>query len=200
MASDLNGILNHADLRLRAVRQLAGANNPHDARLSPSAAFRVLHDLASSPSTAAAAMALLHELQVHQVEVDLQEEEMRRSRAELEATLQRQLQLYDFAPVGQLTVDESTRVRELNLTGARLLGSERDELLGLPLESFLMPQSAGALRAMLAQFEEGARSRGITLHLSPAQGAPRTVHASVGLDPDGVHFLIGFVEAGGAEG
>jgi hypothetical protein len=74
------------DLRRRALAQLRVPAGSHEARLNSSAALGVLHELASSPSTAEAALALLHELQVHQVELDLQDEELRRSRAELEAT------------------------------------------------------------------------------------------------------------------
>ncbi len=119
-----------ANLRLRALRRLAGENGSHEERLNAAAAFRVLHELASSPSTSASALALLHELQVYQVELDLQEEELRRSRAELEATLIRQVQLYDFAPVGCFTVDPNTVLRELNLTAASMLDAERGQLLG----------------------------------------------------------------------
>jgi PAS domain S-box-containing protein len=194
MATDLNGILTQAELRARAVKRLTGTNGSRDSRLKTSAAFQVLHDLASSPSTAAAAMALLHELQVHQVEVDLQDEELRRSRAELESTLVRQVQLYDFAPVGCLTVDKSTVVRELNLTAARMLGCERDQLLGRNLDAFLTPQSARALQAMLTRVVHGASTVAAELQLVAGRRTPRGMHASASRDPDGQHFLIALIE------
>jgi PAS domain-containing protein len=194
MMSDLNGIESQADLRLRALKQLTGANGSHNARLNPSAAFRVLHDLAASPATATAALVLLHELQVHQVELDLQDEELRRSRVELEATLIRQVQLYDFAPVGCFTVDRSTALRELNLTAARMLGSGRDQLLGRSLGSFLAPQSSHALQSMLARVSDGAPTAVDALQLVIGRGAPRGVHASANRDQDGQHFLIAFVD------
>src|ERR1035438_2766978 len=112
------------DLRSRAVAHLKGPDA--QARADGSAALGVLYELASSPSTAPNALALLHELQVHQVEVDLQDEELRRSRLELETSLNRQVQLYDYAPVGYLTVDCNAVLRELNQTGATLLRFERD--------------------------------------------------------------------------
>src|SRR6202790_727889 len=118
MWNDMIKAESQADLRLRALQRLTGENSSHDARLNASAAFRVLHDLASSPSTGGAALALIHELQVYQVELDLQDEELRRSRAELEATLIRQVKLYDYAPVACFTVDRTTTLRELNLTAA----------------------------------------------------------------------------------
>src|SRR6202163_3178498 len=127
MSSDVIGADSQAELRLRALKQLTGPAGSYDTRLNAAAALGVLHELASSPSTAVAALALLHELQVYQVELDLQDEELRRSRGELEMTLSRQVQLYDFAPVGCLTIDRSTALRELNLTAARMLGAERDQ-------------------------------------------------------------------------
>src|SRR3984893_8149431 len=194
MPSDLLGAENQGDLRLRALQRLTGTNGSHEARLNASAAFRVLHDLASSPSTSAAALALLHELQVYQVELDLQDEELRLSRAELEATLIRQVQLYDFAPVGCLTVDRTTVLRELNLAAASMLGSEREHLLGRTLDSFLAPQSARALHAMLASVGGGAPTEVNALQLLARRGAPRRVHAAANRDPDGHHFLIAFID------
>ncbi len=194
MSSDLIGTWNQADLRLRALQRLIGENGSHDARLNASAAFRVLHDLASSPATSTAALALLHELQVYQVELDLQDEELRRSRAEAESTLIRQLQLYDFAPVGCCTVDRGALLRELNLTAAAMLGSERDQLLGRTLDSFLAPQSARALHAMLARLGNGAPMEIEALQLLAGCGTTRSVHASANRDPDGQHFLIAFID------
>jgi PAS domain-containing protein len=188
---------NHADLRLRALQRLTGKNGSHDVRLKASAAFEVLYNLASSPSTGAAALALLHELQVYQVELDMQEEELRRSRAELEATLIRQVQLYDFAPVGCFTVDRASVLRELNLTAAGMLGSERDQLLGRRLDSFLAPQSARSLQAMLTGVSNGTATAVDALRLLIGSGAPRHVHASASRDPEGEHFLVAFVDVAG---
>jgi PAS domain S-box-containing protein len=197
MSGNLIEAESQAELRLRALQRLTGKSGSHDARLNASAAFRVLHDLASSPSTSAAALALLHELQVYQVELDLQDEELRRSRAELETTLIRQVQLYDFAPVGCFTVDRNTVLRELNLTAASMLGSERDQLLGRTLDSFLAPQSARALHAMLMGISDGAAAEVGALQLLARGRTPRSVHASANRDPGGEHFLVAFVDVAG---
>jgi len=194
MSSNLIDAGSDADLRLRALQRLTGRSDSHDVRLNSSSAFRVLYDLASSPSTSAAALALLHELQVYQVELDVQDEELCRSRGELEASLVRQIQLYDFAPVGCFTVDRSTALRELNLAAASMLGCERDQLLGRTLDSFLAPQSARALHAMLAAVSDGAATQVDALQWAARRGLPRGVHASVNRDPDGQHFLIAFID------
>jgi PAS domain-containing protein len=197
MSNDLSEVESQTNLRLRALHRLTGKIGSHDARLNPSGALQALHDLASSPATGAAALALLHELQVYQVELDLQNEELRRSRADLEITLSRQVQLYDFAPAGFVTVDRSTALQELNLTAASMLGADRDGLPGRSLESFLAPQSARALHAMLARVSDGAATETGELELSARRAAPRRVHACASRDPDGEHFLIVFVDAAG---
>jgi signal transduction histidine kinase/ActR/RegA family two-component response regulator len=80
---------------------------------------------------------LLHELRVHQIELEMQNEELRVSRAEVEAGLKRFTDLYDFAPVGYLTLSPEGSIRELNLPAARVLGRERSRLVGGRLRSFV---------------------------------------------------------------
>jgi PAS domain-containing protein len=183
-------------LRLRAVSYLNGRTDAQDPRASASTALGVLHDLASSPETAADALALLHELQVHQVELDLQAEELRSTRAELEAALTRQTQIYDCAPVGCFTLDRLGVLCELNLAGARLLGGEREALLGRPLDGFLAPAARPALQSMLARAAAGSGGSARALPLQPADGVPRRVQAAVAADPAGPGFLVALTELG----
>ena len=185
-----------ADLRARAVSRLTGDKslNAHQRTVE---ALGVLHELASSPSTAADALALLHELQVHQVELDLQAEELRGSRAELETALQRQVALYEAAPVAQFSLDPRGALREMNLAGATLLGGDREVLLGQPLSSFLAPHSARELGALLARAGEGPQGQAHALQLNGGEGSSRTVYASVGTDPAGQGFLVALMDAGG---
>lgn len=195
MSRKVNGIENQAALRQRAVARLNATAGSQEGRRDAAAALGVLHKLASSPSSAGEALAVLHELQVHQVELELQDEELRRSRIEIEATLYRQVELYDFAPVGCLTVDRNCGVLEANLTAAGMLGCERGQLLERSLISFLVPQSASVLRAMLARLSQGLPTAVGTLQLGVRQGAPRSVHASAKRDPGGQYFLVAFIDA-----
>lgn len=194
MPNSTSGSGNPADLRSRAVSQLTGCL-PASAHQGAAAAFGVLHELASSPSTAADALALLHELQVHQVEVELQAEELRSSRAELESSLQRQVQVYDAMPVGCFTVDLVGTLHELNLPGAALLESDRDGLLGLSLCGFLTSESAQLLRLQLTRVSGGHAAQACSLQLVRRKGDPQVVHAAFSADPGGQRVLVALMDA-----
>ncbi len=83
---------------------------------------------------------LAHELQVHQIELDMQNEELRKSQVELEVSRDRYSRLYDFAPVGYFTISEKGIVLEVNLTGAKMLGIERGFLIGKSLGLFIVKE------------------------------------------------------------
>jgi len=83
---------------------------------------------------------LLHELQVHQIELETQNEELRRAQGQLEISRARYLQLYDRAPVGYLTLSGKGLILEANLTAARLIGAQRGDLAGQPLTRFIHRQ------------------------------------------------------------
>ncbi|MDP1610082.1 MAG: ATP-binding protein [Sulfuritalea sp.] len=83
---------------------------------------------------------LLHELQVHQIELEMQNETLREARANLEKSHNRYIDLYEHAPVAYLTLTADGLIAEINLTGATLLGMERGKLLHRPFSSLVVPQ------------------------------------------------------------
>lgn len=190
------------ELRSRAVASLNRPGTPAHGREDASAALGVLYTLASSPSTAPDALALLHELQVHQVELDLQAEELRRSRSDLESSLQRQTELYEFAPVAYLTLDAGAVICECNRRAAQALGVERVFLKGQSLDQWLSSAGATTLRLML----ERVRSDGSVEHAelemrAQHDGLARIAAASASADPAGKGFLVallGFRDPTGA--
>jgi signal transduction histidine kinase/PAS domain-containing protein len=80
---------------------------------------------------------LLHELEVHQIELELQNDELRETQANLEIASERLQHLYDFAPMGYLTLDDQGRVEQANLTLARMLEMDRRLLLHAGLGTFV---------------------------------------------------------------
>ncbi len=81
---------------------------------------------------------LIHELRVHQIELKMQNEELRRIQGELEQARDRYSHLYDFAPVGYFTGTEKGIITEANLTIASILGTERSALIGKPFTHFIL--------------------------------------------------------------
>lgn len=88
---------------------------------------------------------LIHELKVHQIELEIQNDELRRTEDELEASRDRYVDLYDFSPVGYLTLDKKGRIIRTNLTASRLLGIERGRLTQKSLSQFVSPSDNYAL-------------------------------------------------------
>lgn len=80
---------------------------------------------------------LVAELQIHQIELEMQNEELRRAQLELEAARDNYSDLYDFAPVGYFTISAKGLILEANLTGAAMLGVERSFLIGKPFSRFV---------------------------------------------------------------
>jgi PAS domain S-box-containing protein len=80
---------------------------------------------------------LIHELRVHQIELKMQNEELRRIQGELEKARDRYSHLYDFAPVGYFSLSEKGIIEEVNLTGAAMVGIERSALIGKPFSRFV---------------------------------------------------------------
>jgi PAS domain-containing protein len=100
---------------------------------------------------------LTHELQVHQAELESQNEELRRTQSALAAARDRYQDLYEYAPVGYLTLDEQGCVNESNLTAAVMLGRERQALKGTALSRYLQETDADRWHLYLQQMLTGQR-------------------------------------------
>lgn len=84
---------------------------------------------------------LLHELQVHQIELEMQNEELRLANETTEAALKKYTMLYDLAPLGYFTLDHNCRICELNFTGAEMLGERRFSLINNNFKLFISEDS-----------------------------------------------------------
>jgi hypothetical protein len=86
----------------------------------------------------AESLRLLHELQVHQIELEMQNAELLQARGEVESMLEKYTDLYDFAPVAYFTLDHVGAILAANLTAASFLGIERSRLLGRRFSLFVV--------------------------------------------------------------
>lgn len=126
--------INAPDLRRRAERHL---------REQPARKLSVA-DHADAQRT-------LQELQIHQIELELQNEELKLTKAEVDAGLEKYTNLYDFAPVGYFTLGADGTIQQVNLTGTSIVGVQRSRLLGQRFGMLLGPKNRRGFNDFLAQ-------------------------------------------------
>jgi PAS domain S-box-containing protein len=117
-------------------------------KTAPALRKRAEKKLTASPQRKTAssidALKLVHELQVHQIELEMQNEELQSAKREVEESRARFSDLYDFSPAGYVTLDEKGTVVEANLTFARMMGINRGALLNRPFHLFVSSEDKDA--------------------------------------------------------
>jgi PAS domain S-box-containing protein len=149
--------------------------------------------LRRQPAAAAAAAAaaadpqrLLQELQIHQIELEMQNEELKHSKAEVEASLEKYADLYEFSPVGNFTLAPDGTIQLVNLTGTSLVGIARSRLVGRPFGLLVSDKFRPAFGTFLKQaFATEAKLSGDFELAGPGPMA-RTVSIEVQRMPDGL--------------
>ena len=115
---------------------------------------------------------MLHELEVHQIELEIQNEELRRAQVALDAARATYFDLYDLAPVGYLTLSKNGLIGHANLTAARLLGVDRGRLLGRPLVRFFVPEDQQTYALCHERLFATERPQHCEARLATPAGAP----------------------------
>jgi PAS domain S-box-containing protein len=170
------------------LRELAGRARvrPMMVELYRQAKARLRGEGAESPAPVtgpADTQRLLHELQVHQVELELQNAELREARDRMEVLLEKYTDLYDFAPVGYFTLAADGTIGQVNLTGAHLVGRERGRLVGQGFGPLLAAEQRPCLQAFLKLVFAGATKQSCDFELA---GRPlRMVNLEAQRSPNG---------------
>ena len=142
--------------------------------------------------------ALVHELRVHQIELELQNEELRRTQEELRAGRDRYVDLYDFAPVGYLTVQVNGVIREVNLTAAAMLERTRADLHDSGMTDLIVAADQAIYAALRHQMLITQAAQSCDLQLQKPSGATLWVHLHgvPALDAEGAvtHFRLSVTE------
>ncbi len=113
---------------------------------------------------------VVHELRVHQIELEMQNEELRQAQVALDEQREKYFDLYDRAPVGYLTINNKGNVTSANLTAAHLLGVERQMLLGQPLGAFVFAQDRDTYYLHMRAMEKSFEPQTIEAQLARASG------------------------------
>ncbi len=147
--------------------------DPADLRRRAEEALKTCETDRSGPLSSETALALVHELQVHQIELELQNEELVQTRHEAEALRDQYIDLYDFAPVGYFTIDRHGTILALNLTGSVLLSESRQALVGARLQFFMHPDFLRAFTAFCDRVLQSGTTETFEAEVSGARGGPR---------------------------
>ena len=119
---------------------------------------------------------LLHELQVHQVELEMQNEELLSSQEELEASRSKYFDLYDLAPIGYLTLSEKGVILEANLTAATMFGMVRNDLLKKPLNQIIFAEDQDIYTLRHKRLLESKAPQTWEMRMVRADGSPFWAH------------------------
>ena len=140
---------------------------------------------------------MLHELQVHQVELDLQQEQIEQTRMELSASLDRYVSLFEHAPIGYCAVNVDGTLRDVNRACADLLGCTRDGLLGHRIESFVAADSRPGFSAMMRRLRTDAAMQVCDLDVGGNGAGGRRLRAQGCASPDGRSLFLALMDISG---
>lgn len=145
-------------------------------RDDPSFAFQIIETMArrDRARTEEQEKALV-DLHLRQEELSEQNRELRNDRRTMEKSRDRYADLYDFAPVGYIDVDDTGIIRGINLTGAAMLGTARQELLGLPFASFFTRENQDVYRDHLLECKRSPEGAINEMMLNTKKGVPTKV-------------------------
>ena len=128
------------------------------------------------PQTEADTAQILHNLRVHEIELEMQNEDLRRAQVELDAVRARYFDLYDLAPVGYVTLSEHSLILEANLTAATLLGVPRGALVKQPFPRFILTEDADIYYRCRKQLFESGEPQACEVRIVPQGGANLWAH------------------------
>ena len=143
---DRNGLRKRAEAELSGDETTAGNASPEEIR------------------------ELVHELRTHQIELELQNEELRNAQAQLAENRDRYVSLYDFAPVGYATVSGKGIIRQANLTLTEMLGVPRNELIGRRFSALVIPEDGDSFHRYFRDLSTAGLKRSCELRLRQGQG------------------------------
>lgn len=146
---------------------------------------------------------LLQNLRVHQLELEMQNEELRRTQGELEESRARYFDLYDLAPVGYLTLSRQGVILEANITAAAMLGMTRTTLVKQPFARFVFPDDLDIYNHHRKQRPEPGIRQSWEMRLNGQDGIPVWVHLQAASAKGGELWItldIGRVRSAIAEG
>lgn len=140
---------------------------------------------------------LLHELQVHQIELEMQNEELIQANLIAETALRKYTMLYDFAPMGYFTLDPEGTITELNFTGAEILGDKRFGLLNIKFRLFVKEDYQTDFDKFLKKIHANKGKESLEIRLGNNGNPMCTVYMEGVVTGDDKYCLLSVVDISG---
>ena len=137
---------------------------------------------------------LVHELQVHQIELEMQNEELRQANERAEAALKKYTMMYDFAPMGYFTLDKNGIICELNFTAAEILGERRFSLINNSLRLFVSDETLPVFNNFLGMVYFSRFKESCEVKLDDGSGQLRNVYMEAIVTGDDGKCLLSVVD------
>lgn len=137
---------------------------------------------------------LVHELQVHQIELEMQNEELMQANERAEASLKKYTMMYDFAPMGYFTLDHNAMIVELNFTGAELLGDRRFSLLNSSFKLYVSEETLPVFNEFLNMVYLGRSKESCKVMLGSSQDNLCEVYMEAIVTGDNGNCLLAVVD------
>jgi PAS domain S-box-containing protein len=135
---------------------------------------------------------LIKELRVHQLELEIQNRELRATQKQLAHSRMRYADLYDFSPIGYASLDENGSIAEINITGGKLLGDNPHKLIGHPFADFIVPEDAQAFKLHLRRSRWSRQQRSIEVRLVRRDDSQVDVQLSTMATQDAARHTLQF--------
>lgn len=181
----------YTKLRDKAEAQLQTGTTPAAGQWSMGVdALRLLHGLSSDPDKADDALKLLHELQVHQVELDLQNEEIADNERALVEDLRLFRALYDSAPLAYCVVDLKGIVTQSNRAAVELFGADNEYLEGQRIDSFVGPENRSQLLGLLESVAKTGARDSCAVETDGGENGARHLQFFASIAPGHAHILL----------
>lgn len=194
MSSTPNKSQEQVDLRQQAERLLSegGAPTTGFGALAPDA-LHLLYRMASNADSASDALKLLHELQAHQVELDMQQAQSEANEAAMEQELQRYRALFDHAPIAYFVLDASGRILEANRPALAMMNFSSEAIEGKALQDYCVTEDRGQLAELLTRIKSEQSAPPVDMRLQCGTGSEQYVRVLSAVGDGGEAILLALI-------
>lgn len=133
---------------------------------------------------------IIHDLEVHRIELEMQNDELQRANKELEQAKRKYAELFEFAPVGYLTLDRRYRITDANLTFAQLVGAPGKKILSAAFTDFICPDSQDMFHFAIGRLQDTYEKQTIAIQLKQVNDYVFWVHLQMTLRDGSQSYLV----------